>query len=188
MPVLVLQDSRREARLSPAGELVLLEAQDRRLWNRAAIAEGERFLAHAARSEPRGPYALQAAIAAEHARARHASETDWRRIVELYDELLAIRPTAVVALNRAAAIAMAEGASRGLDELAELEARSAAELADYLWLHTLRAELLARLERRAEARAAFERALALASTAAERRHIARRLSELDVSPPEPERR
>jgi RNA polymerase sigma-70 factor (ECF subfamily) len=176
LALLLLQDSRREARLGPSGDLVLLDAQDRKLWNRVAIAEGERHLERAWRGEPRGPYTLQAAIAAEHARAAQSADTDWRRIVELYDELLEIRPTAVVALNRAAAVAMAEGPSAGLEELARIEARSAGALADYLWLHTLRGELLLRLERRAEARAAFERALALAGTAPERRHLAERIS------------
>ncbi len=178
LALLLLQDSRRAARISPQGALVLLAEQDREIWDRQAIAEGERFLARASRLAPIGPYALQAGIAAEHARAQKAPDTDWKRIVELYDALLAIRPTAVIALNRAAAIAMAEGPLRGLEELASVEARSAGELAEYLWLHTLRAELLARLERRAEARVVFERALSLAGTAPERRHIAARLAVL----------
>jgi RNA polymerase sigma-70 factor (ECF subfamily) len=173
--LLVLQDSRRAARTGADGELVLLSDQDRTRWDRAQIAEGLALLdrAFAAAAQP-GPYTFQAAIAAEHARAPTAADTRWDRIATWYDRLAALDHSPVVALNRAVAIAMAEGPARGLDEIDEL----APALDGYLHLHAARADLLRRLDRRDEAAAAYRRALALAGQATERQFLERRLAEV----------
>jgi RNA polymerase sigma-70 factor (ECF subfamily) len=179
LALFLLQDARREARLGEAGEIVPLEDQDRSRWKRESIEEGLGLLEFGGRRGPPGPYALQAAIAAEHARARGAEQTDWRRIVALYDQLVVRLPSPVIALNRAAALAMAEGPGRGLIELEFIESEAGHGLENYLWLHTLRAELLLRLDRKQEARTAFLRALELAGTTPERRHIEQRMTEVD---------
>lgn len=176
LSLMLLQDSRRDARQSEAGELVVLSEQDRGRWDAGRIAEGLAALERASSLGAPGPYALQAAIAAEHARAASAEATDWPRIVALYDQLLAVLPSPVVALNRAVAVAQAFGAQRGLALVDELGA--SAELADYHLLHSARAELLARLGRRAEAADAFRRALDLATNEVDRRHLSRRLEQL----------
>jgi RNA polymerase sigma-70 factor, ECF subfamily len=177
LALLLLQDSRRDARTGPAGELVLLDEQDRRLWDRQQIAEG---LALVERLPP-GPYALQAAIAAEHARAATPEATDWARIAALYGLLAHLAPGPVVELNRAAAVAMAEGEERGLELMAGLDD----ELAGYHLLHAARADLLRRLGRDEEAAAAYRRALELARQPAQRTFLERRLAELAVRRPTP---
>ena len=172
LALMLLQDSRRDARTRADGELVLLDEQDRRLWDGGEIAEG---LALVDRLPP-GPYALQAAIAAEHARAPTPEATDWARIAALYGLLAHLAPGPVVELNRAAAVAMAEGEERGLELMAGLDD----ELAGYHLLHAARADLLRRLGRDAEAAAAYRRALELARQPAQRAFLERRLTELGV--------
>ena len=176
LSLMLLQDSRRAARVDPDGELVTLENQNRSLWDQAAIAEGCNVLDRAVRLRRPGPYQLQAAIAACHALARSAAETDWHEIAVLYDRLSEIVPTPVVLLNRAVAVAMAEGPAAGLKLVEELE--QAGALADYYLLPATRADLLRRLSRYAEAATTYQRALELVPTDAERRFLARRLSEL----------
>ena len=181
LALLLLQDSRRDARVGPDGSLVLLEEQDRGCWDRAEIAEGlalvDRALADAvARRVRSGPYLLQAAIAAGHARARRADETDWRAIASLYAALAAEVPTPVVELNRAVAVAMADGPAAGLVLVEALGAEGSLE--GYHLFHAARADLLRRLGRRDEAARAYERALALAGNGAERGFLARRLAEV----------
>ena len=173
LALMLIQDSRREARVDSAGELVLLGDQDRSLWDGEQIAVGLRLVESATAVPAPGPYALQAAIAAEHARARSAEVTDWERIRDLYDRLAAIQPGAVVELNRAVAVAMADGPGRGLELIDAIEG-----LDGYLHLHTARADLLDRLGRAREAGAAYERALALASNPVERSFLERRRAEL----------
>jgi RNA polymerase sigma-70 factor (ECF subfamily) len=171
LALMLLHHSRRDARLDAGGDLVLLEDQDRSLWRRDELDEGLRLtdLAGAA-----GPYALQAAIAAEHARAAQAEATDWSRISVLYEQLEAATPSAVVTLNRAVAVAMADGPDRGLAILDGLAANG--ELDDYRLLHSARADLLRRLGRDSEAAAAYARALELATNPVERRFLERRLA------------
>ena len=176
LALMLLHESRRAARTSPDGELVLLDEQNRGSWNRAMIAEGCALVEQALRSRRFGPYALQAAIAAVHAEAPTAAETDWRQIAGLYDVLLRADPSPVVELNRAAAIAMRDGPAAGLALADALLARG--ELTDYHLAHSARADLLRRLGRTADARAAYARALALARQEPERRFLARRLREL----------
>ena len=176
LSLMLLQDSRRAARVDPDGELVTLENQNRSLWDQAAIAEGCNVLDRAVRLRRPGPYQLQAAIAACHALARSAAETDWHEIAVLYDRLSEIVPTPVVLLNRAVAVAMAEGPAAGLKLVEELE--QAGALADYYLLPATRADLVRRLSRYAEAATTYQRALELVPTDAERRFLARRLSEL----------
>jgi RNA polymerase sigma-70 factor (ECF subfamily) len=176
LALMLLQDSRRRARTSPAGELVLLEDQDRSLWDRAGIGEGLALVRRAFEARRLGPYLLQAAIAAVHAESPAAGATDWARIVALYDLLLATGPSPVVELNRAAAIAMRDGPAAGLALIDGILARG--ELADYQPAHAARAELCRRLGRTAEARRSFERALALSRQESLRRHIEQRLREL----------
>jgi RNA polymerase sigma-70 factor (ECF subfamily) len=176
LALLLLQDSRRDTRQDERGELVLLADQDRSRWDRARIDEGLAALARAAGLvPPPGPFQLQALIAAEHARAATAAATDWPRIVELYDELLAAQPSPVIGLNRAVAVAMASGPAAGLALVDEIAA--AGDLADYHLLHATRGELLARLGRRSEAAEAFRRALALATNDVDRRHLTRRIEQ-----------
>jgi RNA polymerase sigma-70 factor (ECF subfamily) len=179
---MLLHDSRRTARIDHAGDVVTLEEQDRTLWDNEAIAEGCRVLDRAVRLRRPGPYQLQAAVAATHAQAPTAADTDWREIVILYERLSMIAPTPVVLLNRAVAVAMADGPSAGLPLVAELD--QGGELTDYYLLPATRADLLRRLDRNREAAAAYRRALELAPTDAERRFLSRRLSE--VSRPHPD--
>jgi RNA polymerase sigma-70 factor (ECF subfamily) len=175
LALLLLQDSRRDARQTDDGELVLLRDQDRARWDRARIDEGLAVLERASFLGPPGPYQLQAAIAAVHARAVAAGDTDWARIVRLYDLLLATMPTPVVELNRAVAVSMAGGPSCALALVDAIVARG--DLAGYHLLHSTRAELLRRLGRTAEAAGEFRRALELASNDVERSYLERRLSE-----------
>jgi RNA polymerase sigma-70 factor, ECF subfamily len=174
LALMLLQDSRRDARTGPEGQLVLLEDQDRGLWDRGQIEEG---LAIVERLPP-GPYALQAAIAAEHARAASGEATDWRRIADLYGLLARMTPGPVVELNQAVAVAMAEGEEQGLELMAGLDD----ELGDYQFLHSARADLLRRLGRNAEAAASYARAVELARQPAERRFLERRLAEVTGRP------
>jgi RNA polymerase sigma-70 factor (ECF subfamily) len=170
-----LHDARRSSRLDADGALVPLEAQDRSRWNRAAIAEGVATLDRALAMRRRGPYQIQAAIAALHARAPSAAETDWRQIAALYRGLLQEQPGAVVELNAAVALAMAEGPAQGLAWIDRLATRE--ELAGYHLLPAARADLLRRLGRRAEAAEAYASALALVRSRAERLYLERRLEE-----------
>jgi RNA polymerase sigma-70 factor (ECF subfamily) len=176
LALMLLHDSRRPARTNADGDLVLLEDQDRSLWNRMQIEEGLALAASAMRAAERGPYTLQAAIAAEHARARHSTDTDWRTIAGLYDALLRIRPTPVVELNRAVALAMAYGPQAGLLEIARL--KTGHELDSYYLLWSAEADLLRRLGRRAEAQQSYRHALELVTTDPERRFLERRVQEL----------
>ena len=176
LALMLLHDSRRSARTNADGDLVLLEDQDRSLWNRVQIEEGLALAASAMRTAERGPYTLQAAIAAEHARARHSADTDWRTIAGLYDALLRIRPTPVVELNRAVALAMAYGPQAGLFEIARL--KTSHELDSYYLLWSAEADLLRRLGRRAEAQQSYRHALELVTTDPERRFLERRVQEL----------
>jgi len=175
LALMLLHDARRPARTSWTGELVLLEDQDRRLWDRERIGEGAALVESALRSRRFGPYTLQAAIAALHAQAPDAASTDWSEIVGLYDVLLRAEPSPVVALNRAVAVAMRDGADAGLALVDALLA--AGRLTDYHLAHAARADLLRRLGRLQEACAAYERALELAKLEPERRFLARRLKE-----------
>jgi RNA polymerase sigma-70 factor, ECF subfamily len=176
LALMLLQESRRLARTSPAGDLVLLEEQDRSQWNRELIGEGLSMADQALSSRPPGPYALQAAIAAVHANSPTAGATDWGRIVELYDALLAAVPSPVVELNRAVAVAMRDGPSAGLKLIDAILAHG--DLSDYRLAHSARADLCRRLGMRPEARASYEKALSLTRVEPERRFLERRLSEL----------
>ena len=178
LALMLLQDSRREARVGPDGSLVLLADQDRSRWDRSAIAEGSAELERAMRLSRAGPYTLQAAIAAEHARAGRASATDWPKIAVLYGWLSRIAPSPVVELNRAVAVAMAGEVERGLD-LAELQA---GPLDRYHLFHAARADLLRRLGRSEEAAEAYRRALELCGNDVERRYLERRLAEATAGP------
>ena len=175
LALMLLHDSRREARLDAAGELVVLEDQDRSRWNRAQIAEALPLLEEALRGGP-GPYALQAAIAALHCEAPRAEATDWPQIVRLYDVLEGVQPSPVVSLNRAAAVAMVDGPERGLALIDVLAAGG--ELDRYYLLHAARADLLRRLGSPAAAAQSYERALELVTNDAERRYLERRLREV----------
>ena len=176
LALMLLHDSRRAARVSADGELLVLDEQDRALWNRDQIKEGAQRAERAIRSGRFGPYTLQAAIAAVHAEAAHPDDTDWRQIAGLYGVLLRARASPVVELNRAVAIAMCEGAEHGLVLIDELFARG--ELEHYQLAHSARADLLRRLDRRQEALAAYAVALALTSQDAQRRYIERRMLEV----------
>ena len=176
LALMLLHDARRASRTSPDGEIILLDAQDRALWNREQIDEGLMLIERALSMRRFGPYALQAAIAAVHAEARDSAGTDWRQIAGLYDVLLRADPSPVVELNRAAAIAMRDGPEAGLALIDAILARG--ELADYLFAHAARGDMCRRLGRTAEAIAAYERALALTNQAPERRFFERRLAEL----------
>ena len=177
LALMLLQESRRAARTSPTGELVLLEDQDRRRWDRERIAEGVALVERALGSRRFGPYTLQAAIAAVHAEARDPAATDWAQIVGLYDVLLRAEPSPVVELNRAAAVAMRDGPEAGLRLIDALLARG--ELGDYHLAHSARADLCRRLGRADEARASYRRALELTRQDPQRRFIERRLRELE---------
>jgi len=178
LALMLLHDSRRRTRLDGAGDIVLLEDQDRTRWDRAQIDEGAALAETALRAEgqPPGSYSLQAAIAAIHAQAPTAAATDWRQITALYGVLARVHPSPVVELNRAVAVAMSLGPERGLALVDELDRRG--ELAEYHLLPVARAELLRRLGRPAEAAASYRRALALVSNEAERRHLGKRLREI----------
>jgi len=176
LALMLLHDSRRAARMSADGELVLLDEQDRSLWNRAQIEEGATLVEHSLASRRFGPYTLQAAIAAVHAQAPGADATDWDEIVGLYDVLMRIEPSPVIELNRAVAVAMRDGPETGLALVDALLERG--ELADYRLAHAARADLSRRLGRTADARAAYERALGLTRQEAEQRFLKRRLAEL----------
>jgi RNA polymerase sigma-70 factor (ECF subfamily) len=173
LALMLLTDARRPARLDPAGELVLLEDQDRSLWDAARIEEALALSREAAAGGPGGPYTVQARIAATHAEATSAGETDWARIVRLYEWLAEFTPGPVIELNRAAAVAMHDGPQAGLDLIGTIEG-----LDDYHPMHGARAELLRRLGRDAEAAEAYERALELVANPVERRHMERRLANL----------
>jgi len=174
LALMLLTDARRAARVDAAGELVPLEEQDRTLWDEGRIAEGLVLSEQAAAAGPR-PYAIQARIAAAHASASSAAATNWERIARLYEWLALASPSPVVELNRAAAVAMAEGPGRGLELIDAIDG-----LDGYQPLHAARADLLRRLGRDAEAAVAYERALALSGNEVERRFIERRLAGLNA--------
>ena len=176
LALMLLQESRRAARTSSRGDLILLENQDRSLWNRDQIAEGLALVERALSSRRFGPYTLQAAIGAVHAEAPNSTATDWAQIVALYDLLLRSEPSPVVGLNRAVAVAMRDGPEAGLALVDAILARG--DLTDYHLAHSARAELCRRLGRTAEARASYERALNLVRQEPERRFLERRLSDL----------
>jgi RNA polymerase sigma-70 factor (ECF subfamily) len=176
LALLLLHESRRAARTSPEGELILLEDQDRALWNRDQIAEGSALVGRALSSRRFGLYTLQAAIVAVHANAPSVSATDWGQIVGLYDVLLQVDPSPVVELNRAVAVAMRDGPEVGLALIDAILARG--DLAEYHLAHAARADLCRRLGRREEARNSYERALSLTQQEPERRFLERRLAEL----------
>lgn len=176
LALMLIHESRRLARSTPSGDLVLLDEQDRSQWQRGLIAEGTALVERALVAGPAGPYSLQAAIAAVHAEAPTAAETDWVQIVGLYDLLLQREPSPVVELNRAVAVAMRDGAAAGLAAIDAILVRG--ELADYHLAHAARADLCRRLGRNAEARVSYQRALTLTMQAPERRFLERRLTEL----------
>jgi RNA polymerase sigma-70 factor (ECF subfamily) len=176
LALMVLQESRRAARSSAGGDLILLEHQDRSLWNRDQIAEGTALVEQALFSRRFGPYALQAAIAAVHSGAKDTAATDWPQIVALYDELSRVAPSPVVELNRAVAVAMRDGPLAGLVLVDAILTRG--DLEDYHLAHAARADLCRRLRRKAEARASYERALALSQQGPERRFLEKRIREL----------
>jgi RNA polymerase sigma-70 factor, ECF subfamily len=173
LALLLLTESRRAARTTPAGDLIVLADQDRSRWDAGQIAEGQDIVRACLRRNQPGPYQIQAAIAAVHSDAREAALTDWRQVLALYDQLAAIAPTPVVALNRAVALAEVAGPAAALEALDELP------LADYHLYHAIRADLLRRLNRDAEAAAAYDRAITLAENAAERAFLTTRRATLN---------
>ena len=175
LALMLLHDSRREARLDESGDLILLEEQDRRQWNSKQIAEGVQLVEEALRA-PAGPFALQAAIAALHCQAPRAEDTDWHQIVRLYGVLEQLQPSPVVSLNRAVAVAMADGPEKALALVSALDADSGIE--NYYLLHAVRADLLRRTRSLEEAAESYKRALALVTNDAERRFLERRLQEV----------
>ena len=177
LALMLLHESRRDARSSPEGELILLDDQDRSLWNRNQIAEGLSLVQHALSSRRFGPFTLQAAIAAVHAEAPNAAATDWAQIVGLYDVLARANPSPVVELNRAVAVAMRDNPSAGLALIDAIFQRG--DLLDYYLAHSAHADLCRRLGRTAEARASYQRALSLAQQEPARRFLQRRLDELE---------
>jgi len=176
LALMVLHDSRRAARSSTEGDLVLLEDQDRSLWNRELIAEGKALLARGMAQEPIGPFAIQAAIAAVHADAPSTAATDWGQIVLLYDLLSRAAPSPIVELNRAVAVAMRDGPETGLQLIEDLLARG--DLAGYHLAHAARADLLRRMGKMAQARVSYQQSLGLARQDPERRFLERRIAEL----------
>jgi RNA polymerase sigma-70 factor (ECF subfamily) len=176
LALMLLHDSRRAARTTASGELVLLEDQERTLWNRAQITDGLALVDTALRSGAPGPYTLQAAIAAAHARATQPQQTDWPAIAQLYAALVRIRPSPVIELNRAVAVAMAEGPEAGLAIIDAIKSRG--ELAEYYLRWSAEADLLRRLGRKPAAAEAYRRALELVTTEPERRFLERRLAEV----------
>lgn len=177
LALMLLHDARRDARLDEAGDLVTLEQQDRKRWNHAQIAEAVPLVDEALRNEV-GPYALQAAIAAEHCKAPSSADTDWARIVEFYNFLGRVQPTPIVALNRAVAVAMAESPQAGLAIVESLSASS--DLDKYHLLHATRADLLRRMGLSEQAARSYKRALELVTNDAERRYLERRLQEVQA--------
>ncbi|HWF13752.1 MAG TPA: RNA polymerase sigma factor [Candidatus Acidoferrales bacterium] len=175
LALMLLHDARREARLDDEGEIVILEDQDRSLWNREQIREALLLLKDTPR-ESRGPFALQAAIVAEHCKAEHPDDTDWAEIVQLYAQLERVQPSPIVYLNRAVAVAMAEGPRAGLAMIERLAVSN--DLDSYHLLHAARADLLRRLNSNVEAAKSYERALALVTNESERRFLERRLHEV----------
>jgi len=175
LALMLLQDARRDARLDPAGDIVILEEQDRRRWDRAQIAEALPLVAEAFRGGP-GPYAVQAAIAALHCQAVRAEDTDWPQILRLYDLLERLQPSPIVALNRAVAVAMVEGPEAALELIDAVAAGG--DLDEYHLLHAARADLLRRAGSPASAAASYARALELATNESERRFLERRLKEV----------
>ena len=176
LALMLLHEARRPARATPTGELVLLDEQDRTLWNRDQIAAGQALVEQALGTRRFGPYTLQAAIAAVHAEAARAADTDWCQIVGLYDVLLRIDPSPVIELNRAAAVAMRDGPAAGLALIDAILVRG--DLADYQPAHSARADLCRRLGRTAQARESYQRALSLTRQEPERRFLERQLREL----------
>jgi RNA polymerase sigma-70 factor (ECF subfamily) len=176
LALMLLHDSRRAARVSQAGDLVLLEDQDRALWDRTQIADAVRLVEAALASRRFGAYTIQAAIAAVHAEAPRTEDTDWAQIAGLYEVLMDLQPSPVVELNHAVAVAMRDGAEAGLALVDALLAGG--ELADYPLAHAARADLCRRLGRSREARASYEKALALTEQRPQRRFLERRLAEL----------
>lgn len=174
LALMLLHESRRPARLSPAAELVLLDEQDRTLWDAALIAQGCALVEQALATRRFGPYGLQAAIAAVHAEAPSAAQTDWPQIIGLYDVLLRMLPSPVIELNRAAAVAMRDGPLAGLQQVEGILARG--ELLDYHLAHSARGEFCRQLGRMKEARQAYEKALCLTQQMPEKRFIERRLA------------
>jgi RNA polymerase sigma-70 factor (ECF subfamily) len=177
LSLMLLQESRRAARTSPTGELILLENQDRALWNRAQIAEGVALVEKALNSRRFGAYTLQAAIAAVHAEAESVAATDWRQIVALYNQLVRIQPSPVTYLNRSVAIAMRDGPEAGLAHIDAVLAQG--ELANYYLAHAARADMCRRLGRTDEARASYEKALALTQQEPERQFLQDRIRRLN---------
>ena len=178
LAMMLLHDARRDARIDERGEIVLLEEQDRARWDRAQIAEGLTHSKAAITADAHGPYAIQSAIAAAHSRAESADATDWRAIANLYARLSAIRPSPVIELNRAVAVAMADGPAAGLALIDAIAASG--ELRDYYLMWSARADLLRRLERWSEAAESYRAALARVGSAPERRFIRRRLEEMSA--------
>jgi len=176
LALMLLQESHRAARTTPSGEIILLDDQDRSLWNQEQIAEGSRLVRTALESRRFGPYTLQAAIAAVHAEAPTAAATDWAEIVGLYDALLRLDNSPVIELNRSVALAMRDGPAAGLAAIDEIVARG--ELRDYRLVHAARAEFCRRLGRTAEALTAYKKALALCHQEPERRFLERRIAEI----------
>ena len=176
LALMLLHESRRAARTSPVGEVILLDEQDRSLWNREQIAEGTRLVGQALSSQRFGSYSIQAAISAVHADAPNAAATDWVEIVGLYDALVAMEPSPVVELNRAVAVAMRDGPAAGLTLIDAILQRG--DLRDYRFAHAARADLCRRLGRAEDARGSYERALALTRQEPERRFLQRRIAEL----------
>ena len=176
LALMLLQESRRAARTSPTGELILLENQDRSLWNREQIAEGLALVEKALSSRRFGAYTLQAAIAAVHAEAESTAATDWRQIVAVYNQLVRIQPSPVVHLNRAVAIAMRDGPEAGLKHIDAVLAQG--DLANYYLAHSARADMYRRLGRTAEARSSYEKALALTQQEPERQFLQERIRQL----------
>jgi RNA polymerase sigma-70 factor (ECF subfamily) len=176
LALMLLQESRRAARTSPSGELILLDNQDRSLWNLEQIAEGMALVETALNSRRFGPYTLQAAIASVHAQAESTATTDWRQIVALYDQLVRLQPSPVVHLNRAVAIAMRDGPEAGLTHIEALLENG--ELANYYLAHAARADLYRRLGRTVDARSSYEKALALTQQQPERQFLQERIRQL----------
>ncbi|HEX5702525.1 MAG TPA: RNA polymerase sigma factor [Pyrinomonadaceae bacterium] len=179
LALMLLHDSRRDARVDESGDLVVLEEQDRALWNQSQIDEAFPLVRQAIASPAAGTYALQAAIAAEHCKAQRSEQTDWRQIVELYDRLARLQPSPIVSLNRAVAVAMADGPESGLRLIDDLMASG--ELDDYHLLHAARADLLRRSGSSEEAAASYDRALELTSNDAERRFLEKRRRNMQVA-------
>jgi RNA polymerase sigma-70 factor, ECF subfamily len=181
LALMLLHDSRRDARVNGAGDLIVLEEQDRSLWNQTEIAEALPMVRQVLIAPDAGAFAIQAAIAAEHCRARRAEDTDWRQIVVLYDRLQTLQPTPIIALNRAVAVAMADGPKRGLALMDQIV--TGGELDEYHLLHAARADLLRRSGMKGEAVESYRRALELVTSDAERRFLEKRLLEVEAGTP-----